>query len=251
MLGGSQLRCVGPFAQPSLGTWTQHAPSTPPKKPNNTTKKTRHRPTNIQPPPKKTNQVLRYMDGQKYDAHWDYFDHPGHWVNQTKENRVATVLLYLGEVLEGGETSLPIAEPIDPVRQVGASCVWGGGVRCVLCAACAVRARARLCGCLLRAWDAAAATQPRLCSCSSQRTHPHLNTHLALSTNKVDRQAEQVRAARHARRRAAQGRRAAVLGHAPRRRERRPRVAARELPDAARHKVDGDQVDPQPGVWWV
>jgi len=61
-------------------------------------------------------QVLRYMDGQKYDAHWDWFDDPVHGKNNT-ENRVATVLLYLGNVTEGGETSLPLATPIDWDKQ--------------------------------------------------------------------------------------------------------------------------------------
>jgi hypothetical protein len=44
------------------------------------------------------------------------------------DNRAATVLLYLGEVLEGGETSLPLAVPIDEQRQrmVNPS-EWSGG----------------------------------------------------------------------------------------------------------------------------
>jgi prolyl 4-hydroxylase len=60
------------------------------------------------------------MDGQKYDAHWDWFDDPlhGHGKDTEADNRVATVLLYLGEVEEGGETSLPLAELIDPKRQL-------------------------------------------------------------------------------------------------------------------------------------
>lgn len=46
----------------------------------------------------------------------DWFDDPLH-NKENGENRVATVLLYLGEVLEGGETSLPIGIPIDEKRQ--------------------------------------------------------------------------------------------------------------------------------------
>jgi hypothetical protein len=46
----------------------------------------------------------------------DWFDDPLH-NKESGENRVATVLLYLGEVLEGGETSLPIGIPIDEERQ--------------------------------------------------------------------------------------------------------------------------------------
>lgn len=62
--------------------------------------------------------MLRYNDGQRYDAHWDWFDDPVHNRLNSTENRVATVLLYLGMVQEGGETALPIAVPIDPQRQV-------------------------------------------------------------------------------------------------------------------------------------
>lgn len=63
-------------------------------------------------------QVLRYVDGQKYDAHWDWFDDPVHHSMHMKDgNRLATVLLYLAEVEEGGETSLPLAIPIDEEAQ--------------------------------------------------------------------------------------------------------------------------------------
>jgi hypothetical protein len=61
-------------------------------------------------------QVLRYQNGQKYDAHWDWFDDPVH-TKDSGENRVATVLMYLGDVLEGGETTLPLGIPIDAGRQ--------------------------------------------------------------------------------------------------------------------------------------
>jgi hypothetical protein len=56
----------------------------------------------------------------RYEAHWDWFDDPQHAANK-EENRAATVLLYLGEVLEGGETSLPLAVPIDEARQAQAN----------------------------------------------------------------------------------------------------------------------------------
>lgn len=60
-------------------------------------------------------QVLRYVNGQKYDAHWDWFDDPQH-KDPSVSNRIATVLLYLSGAEEGGETSLPLADPILPSR---------------------------------------------------------------------------------------------------------------------------------------
>ncbi|KAF5833417.1 hypothetical protein DUNSADRAFT_10286 [Dunaliella salina] len=62
-------------------------------------------------------QVLRYMDGQKYDAHWDWFDDVRHKQAPGADNRYATVLLYLSEVEEGGETTLPLATAIDEEAQ--------------------------------------------------------------------------------------------------------------------------------------
>ncbi|KAF6253134.1 hypothetical protein COO60DRAFT_1643423 [Scenedesmus sp. NREL 46B-D3] len=61
-------------------------------------------------------QVLRYQNGQKYDAHWDWFDDPTHPAD-SGENRAATVLMYLGDVEEGGETTLPLGKFIDAGRQ--------------------------------------------------------------------------------------------------------------------------------------
>lgn len=55
-------------------------------------------------------QVLRYQHGQKYDAHWDYFIDS---VNGRPENggqRLVTVLMYLSDVEEGGETVFPSAD---------------------------------------------------------------------------------------------------------------------------------------------
>lgn len=62
--------------------------------------------------------MLRYQNGQEYGAHWDWFDHPAARADDPEaDNRVATVLMYLGVVEEGGETALPLAEPIDAARQ--------------------------------------------------------------------------------------------------------------------------------------
>ncbi|KAL4448907.1 hypothetical protein ABPG77_007624 [Micractinium sp. CCAP 211/92] len=51
-------------------------------------------------------QVLNYQPGQEYQAHWDYF-----FDKQNGEsnggNRYATVLMYLNDVEEGGETVFP------------------------------------------------------------------------------------------------------------------------------------------------
>lgn len=47
-------------------------------------------------------QVLRYQGGEKYDAHYDYFSDSENVKNGG--NRVATVLMYLADTDEGGET---------------------------------------------------------------------------------------------------------------------------------------------------
>lgn len=64
-------------------------------------------------------QILRYGIGQKYGAHWDSLDYKG-------APRVATVLLYLNDVEEGGETAFP------KVGSTSCSCCTGATLLPVL-----------------------------------------------------------------------------------------------------------------------
>jgi prolyl 4-hydroxylase len=50
-------------------------------------------------------QVLQYLDGQKYSSHFDYFHDEVNTANGGQ--RVATMLMYLTDVEEGGETVFP------------------------------------------------------------------------------------------------------------------------------------------------
>jgi prolyl 4-hydroxylase len=61
-------------------------------------------------------QVLRYQKGQKYEAHWDYFDDKTEG-GMPDGQRYATLLTFLSSVEEGGETCFPNAIYIDEERQ--------------------------------------------------------------------------------------------------------------------------------------
>ncbi|WP_313892951.1 2OG-Fe(II) oxygenase [Psychrobacillus sp.] len=49
-------------------------------------------------------QVLRYAPGQEYKAHYDYFSSTSKAANN---NRISTLVMYLNDVEEGGETFFP------------------------------------------------------------------------------------------------------------------------------------------------
>ncbi|KAF8095530.1 hypothetical protein N665_0330s0012 [Sinapis alba] len=53
-------------------------------------------------------QVLHYEVGQKYEPHHDYFS--DEYNVRRGGNRIATVLMYLSDVVEGGETVFPAAK---------------------------------------------------------------------------------------------------------------------------------------------
>ncbi|AXI11195.1 2OG-Fe(II) oxygenase [Oceanobacillus zhaokaii] len=49
-------------------------------------------------------QILKYTPGQEYKAHFDYFSAAS---NASQNNRISTLVMYLNDVEQGGETFFP------------------------------------------------------------------------------------------------------------------------------------------------
>ncbi len=64
--------------------------------------------TGIPPSHGEAFNLLRYRPGARYEAHYDAFS-PSDGYGPQRSNRVATVLFYLTDVAEGGETVFPLA----------------------------------------------------------------------------------------------------------------------------------------------
>lgn len=56
-------------------------------------------------------QILNYKESQLYRPHTDYFHDPTHGQDKPGGQRLVTILMYLSDVEEGGETVFPHAEP--------------------------------------------------------------------------------------------------------------------------------------------
>lgn len=61
--------------------------------------------------------VIHYAEGQEYTAHYDYFFNEKNM--KMGGNRMATVLMYLADTEEGGETVFPDADGFDPALLEG------------------------------------------------------------------------------------------------------------------------------------
>lgn len=57
-------------------------------------------------------QILRYLPGQEYKPHLDYFQTPS-----VTNNRIGTLVMYLNDVEKGGETSFPELKLTVPPRK--------------------------------------------------------------------------------------------------------------------------------------
>lgn len=52
-------------------------------------------------------QIVKYLEGQKYDAHYDWFPDPKYLERTNNHQRSHTIFVYLNDVFEGGETEFP------------------------------------------------------------------------------------------------------------------------------------------------
>ncbi|KAK3271236.1 hypothetical protein CYMTET_20403 [Cymbomonas tetramitiformis] len=69
-------------------------------------------------------QVLHYEVGQQYEAHYDFFHDKFNVKNGGQ--RIATVLMYLADVEDGGETVFPQGKPITPQTGSWSPCAQQG-----------------------------------------------------------------------------------------------------------------------------
>lgn len=83
--------------------------------------------THIPPEHGETMQILKYQHGEKYGSHWDFFEEtqPG---QTDKGKRIATLLMYLSDVEEGGETSFKYGKPLPGNQETGKSTCTEQGV---------------------------------------------------------------------------------------------------------------------------
>jgi prolyl 4-hydroxylase len=187
-------------------------------------------------------QVLRYENGQTYRGHFDWFDDPVH-KEEAKQvgNRIATVLLYLSEVEEGGATTLPLAFPANASRAIQAyppdpkadkECAGeepGMGI--------AVRPRK---GGSFRAGRNAKNKIAPAARCFFLRSSPPTHQQNLLHPQTTNASSPQNQHQNNKTNR----RRPPLLGHATRRQDRRPTRPARLLPDDKRSQVYRHPLDP-------
>ena len=70
-------------------------------------------------------QILRYENGQKYEPHYDYFHDAPNASPMRGGQRMATMLIYLMDTEEGGETIFPTAnKPADFDHPDGGTAEW-------------------------------------------------------------------------------------------------------------------------------
>lgn len=62
-------------------------------------------------------QMLHYEIGQKYEAHYDYFHDAVNSAPEKGGQRIATVLMYLSDIEEGGETVFPSGKGVEGLEK--------------------------------------------------------------------------------------------------------------------------------------